>query len=90
MTTIFFVHHALTEILTNHKNQTIVIGTHGTALSTILNYYNPSLGYKDFLHIIDWMPYIIELNFEGNQFIEKKEHCYKEKKFKGNVRADKK
>lgn len=80
---------ALTEILTNHKDQTIVIGTHGTALSTILNYYNPAFGCKDFLRIIDWMPYIIELNFEGDQFIAKKEHCYIEKEFKGKMQADK-
>lgn len=81
---------ALTEILTNHKDQTIVIGTHGTALSTILNYYNPAFGCKDFLRIIDWMPYIIELDFEGYQFIVKQEHCYIEKEFKGKIRADKK
>lgn len=74
---------ALTEILTNHKDQTIVIGTHGTALSTILNYYNPAFSCKDFLRIINWMPYIIELDFEGDQFIAKQEHCYIEKEFKG-------
>ena len=31
---------ALSEILTDNKDKTIVIGTHGTALSTILNFYN--------------------------------------------------
>lgn len=81
---------ALTEILTENKDKIIVIGTHGTALSTILNYYNPEFGCDDFLRIIDWMPYIIELNFEGDQLMSKKEHCYIEKEFKGKVRADKK
>ena len=57
-----------------------VIGTHGTALSTILNYYDPSFGVDDFLRIIDWMPYIVELSFIGHELIEKKElaHIYKE------------
>ena len=68
----------------------IVIGTHGTALSTILNFYDNSFGCEEFLRIIDWMPYIIELDFEGDKLVGKHEHCYVEKEFKGNQRADKK
>lgn len=45
---------------------------------------------EDFLRIIDWMPYIIELDFEGDKLVGKHEHCYVEKEFKGNQRADKK
>lgn len=54
----------LNEILVSSENQNIVIGTHGTALSTILHFYDNSFGCEDFLRIIDWMPYIIELDFE--------------------------
>ena len=36
------------------------------------------------------MPYIIELDFEGDKLIGKHEHCYVEKEFKGKQRADKK
>ncbi len=74
---------ALSEILTRHKDQNIVIGTHGTALSTILNYYHPSFGCKDYLRIIDWMPYIIELDFEGDILVSQKELCHVEKEYKG-------
>lgn len=81
---------ALQEILQNNKDKTIVIGTHGTALSTILNNYYSSFGCKDFLRIIDWMPYVVELDFEGVEIISKTEHVYVEKEFKGKVRADKK
>ena len=81
---------ALNKILLDNPNQAIVIGTHGTALSTILNFYDDSFGCDDFLRIIDWMPYIIELDFEGNHLVGKQEHCYIEKEFKGNKRADKK
>ena len=50
---------ALREILEVNEGKNIVIGTHGTALSSILNYYNPKFGCDDFLRIVDWMPYII-------------------------------
>lgn len=80
---------ALNNILSDNPNKKIVVVTHGTALSTILNFYDNSFCCEDFLRIIDWMPYIIELDFEGNKLIGKREHCYVEKKFNGNHRADK-
>lgn len=76
-------------ILENNKDTNIVIGTHGTALSSILNYYDSEFGCKDFLRIIDWMPYIIELDFEEKRLVAKKDYCYIEKEFKGKARADK-
>lgn len=42
-----------------------------------------------FLRIIDCMLYIIELDFEGGKLVDKHEHCYVEKEFRGNQRADK-
>ena len=73
---------ALTEILEQNRDQTIVIGTHGTALSTILNYYDPGYDCDAFLRIIDWMPFVVELDFDGTQFLSQKEHVYVEKVFK--------
>lgn len=67
---------ALNEILSENIEKDIVIGTHGTALSTMLNFYDSNFGCEDFLRIIDWMPYIMELDFEGNQLVGKQEHCY--------------
>ena len=80
---------ALEEIISKNQGKTIVVGTHGTALSSILNYYNPKFGCDDFLRIIDWMPYIIELQFDKTAFINLKEHIYIQKDFKGKKRADK-
>ena len=80
---------ALKEILTGHEGENIVIGTHGTALSTIMNYYKPEFGCKDFLRIIDWMPYIVELDFEGQKLLGISELAHIEKEFKGKARADK-
>ena len=67
---------ALREVIANHMGETIVIGTHGTALSTILNYYDNSFGLNDFKRIAGWMPYIVELAFDGDGLIEKKELGY--------------
>ena len=71
---------ALFDALDRYAGKSIVIGTHGTALSTILNYYEPSFCVDDFLRIVDWMPYIIELTFAGHDLIRKKElgHVCKE------------
>lgn len=72
---------ALMDILKKNRGKNIVIGTHGTALSSILNFYNPAFGCKNFLRIIDWMPYVVELDFDGDQPFSIKEHCHIEKKF---------
>ena len=72
----------LTEILRDNIDKEVVVGTHGTALSTILNFYDKSFGCDDFLRIIDWMPYVIELDFEGDKLVGKVEHCYAVKEFK--------
>ena len=71
---------ALFDALDRYAGKTIVIGTHGTALSTILNYYDRSFGVDDFLRIVDWMPYIVELTFSGHELAGKKElaHVHKE------------
>ncbi len=64
---------ALNEVLTAHEGKNIVIGTHGTALSTILNYYDPGYGFSDFVRIQYWMPYVIQLDFLGLKCIDKQE-----------------
>ena len=81
---------AIREILEANEGKNIVIGTHGTALSSILNYYNPKFGCDDFLRIVDWMPYIIELDFEGEKCIGVTEHAYVEKTFPERMNSFKK
>ena len=70
---------ALKEALSVYSGETIVIGTHGTALSTILNYYDRSFGVNDFLRIVSWMPYIVEMSFVGDKLVEKKELAHVDK-----------
>lgn len=56
---------ALNELLIKHKNNKIAIGSHGTALCTIINYYDPSFGYKQFESVKILMPWIVKFTFEG-------------------------
>lgn len=58
---------ALSDVLECYSGKTIVIGSHGTALSTIINYYNPSFGFSDFNRIKNLMPWIVRFTFEGHQ-----------------------
>lgn len=74
---------ALEEILEQNEGKTIVIGTHGTALSSILNYYDPEFGVEGFFELIDWMPYVLEVDFEGKEYKGRTRHMYVHKEFKG-------
>lgn len=73
---------ALTAILEVYEGESIIIGTHGTALSTILNYYDPAYNCDSFLRIIDFMPYIIRLDFDGQDCIGKEEILIVKKEYK--------
>lgn len=59
---------AVTEILNEYKGKNIMIGSHGTALSTIINYFDTSFGYEGFKSIKDKMPFVVKLVFENDKF----------------------
>lgn len=61
---------ALREVLTDFAGKNIVVGSHGTALSTIINYFNPSFGYSDFEKIRALMPWVVKLVFEDDKCVE--------------------
>ena len=54
---------ALKEVLKAHPGGRIVIGTHGTALSTLLHHFNASYGYAWFDHIRTVMPLVVKATF---------------------------
>ena len=54
----------LKRLLAEHEEENIVIATHGTALSTILNYYYPKFDFECFKKIVNFMPFVIRLDFE--------------------------
>lgn len=65
---------ALKRVLRSCPNEAVVIGTHGTALSTIVNYFDPSFGHQDFLRIQEVMPWVVEMTFNEMNFVLWKEH----------------
>lgn len=56
---------ALSYILSNHADKNIAIGTHGTALSTIINFFDPSFGFEKYMEIADMMPLVAHFTFDG-------------------------
>ena len=57
-------------------------GTHGTALSSIINYYDKTFNGESFMKIIDFMPWILKMEFDGKKFLSMEDvfHIYKEYK----------
>ncbi len=55
---------ALQSVLKTYQGKNIVIGTHGTALSTIINYYDKDFGYCDFQRIKKLMPWVVRMEFD--------------------------
>lgn len=64
---------AVGEALTLYEGKNIAIGTHGTALSTILCYYQPGFGYADFQRILPKMPWVVCLHFEKQTYLGQEE-----------------
>ncbi len=60
---------ALNKVLTDYRGKNIVVGSHGTALSTIINYYDKTFGYSDFDKIRYLMPWIVEFIFEDKECV---------------------
>ena len=59
---------ALDDVLWRYEGKTIAIGTHGTALSTIINYYEPKYSQSDFMAMIKLTPWIVRMDFQGAEF----------------------
>lgn len=61
---------ALENVINQYEDKNIVIGSHGTALSTIIHYYDSSFGYDDFNSIRHLMPWIVKFTFEDKKCIQ--------------------
>lgn len=60
---------ALFGLLQTYPDQTMVIGTHGTALSTIIHCFDPSYGFVRFMEMKGLMPWIVHFQFDGSACI---------------------
>ena len=61
---------ALNRVLAVYEGKNVAIGSHGTALSTIIHHFDPSFGYEDFDKIRGLMPWIVRFSFEGTELVE--------------------
>lgn len=59
---------ALYDVLKRNPGRNIAVGSHGTALSTIINYFNPAFRHDDFWAIVDKMPYIMCFKFNNMEY----------------------
>lgn len=58
---------ALEAVLRRYAGKTVVIGSHGTAISAVINYYDCTFGYQEFEQIQGVMPWIVELDFREDE-----------------------
>ena len=61
---------ALAHVLKEYNGKNIVIGSHGTALCTVINFYDNTFGYSDFEKIRPFMPYVVKFVFEDHVCLE--------------------
>ena len=61
---------ALQEVIRQHEGKNVVIGSHGTALSTIINYFVPQFGIEEFTRIKSIMPWIVRMSFSDNDCVQ--------------------
>ena len=61
---------ALQEVIRQHEGKNVVIGSHGTALSTIINYFVPQFGIEEFTRIKSIMPWIVCFSFMENDCVQ--------------------
>lgn len=55
---------ALMDALKKFPGKSIAVGSHGTALSTLIHHFDPSFGFEDFLMIKGLMPWIVKFTFD--------------------------
>lgn len=57
---------ALRDVLCRFEDKTVAIGSHGTALSTVINYFDPTFGYEEFERVRGKMPWAVRFVFDRN------------------------
>ncbi len=64
---------ALLQLKKENVGLNIAVGTHGTALATIINYYDTSFGYEHFWSMADRMPYIMHFQYQDEDLVRMQE-----------------
>lgn len=61
---------ALNQTLETYSGKNVAVGSHGIALSTIINHFDPSFGYDQFEEIRNLMPWVVKFTFDDKQCLE--------------------
>ncbi|MCL2362455.1 MAG: histidine phosphatase family protein [Defluviitaleaceae bacterium] len=64
---------ALTDVLTRYDGKNLVVGTHGTALGSIIFFYDVSFTFEEWQAMP--MPWVAKLTFDGQKFISVEKIC---------------
>ena len=73
---------ALKRWLEKYDGETIAVATHGTALSTMINYFYPDYNFDSFMRILDFMPYVVRMEIEGDKCLSSEEVMIIKKEYK--------
>ena len=57
---------ALGQIIKEHKDRTVAIGTHATALGTVINFYDKKFDFAHFEKVKGLMPWIVKFSFQDD------------------------
>jgi len=57
---------AFKKVLTQYEGKNIVIGTHGIALSSIINYYDNTFEYDNYMAMTDICPWVVKMSFDND------------------------
>ncbi|MBR6873550.1 MAG: histidine phosphatase family protein [Ruminococcus sp.] len=60
----------VSRIVDAHDGEAVAVGIHGMALSTVLKYFFPHFGERDFLQIVDLMPLVLRLDIEDGKAVK--------------------
>lgn len=58
---------ALFELINRYEGKNLVIGSHGTALCTVIHYFDSRFGYEDFCRVKNLFPWIVKFTFAGDK-----------------------
>lgn len=61
---------ALMEVLARYEGKTVVVGSHGTALCTMINFFRDDFGFDGFESMRTLMPWIVCFYFEGQECVK--------------------
>lgn len=61
---------ALEKVLKDNLGKVVLIGGHGTAIGTLINYFDSSFDYAEFVKLQPIMPFVVKMKFSDLKFAE--------------------